>query len=254
MDSIDYTIKLQAEFHNQLQPGQFFESLFEAIPGTYLFIKNTKGQFISSSTPFARLIGADSPGELIGKTDFDFMPDFIATGFVKADKLVFQNKKLMNIVELVPTVTGSLDWLTTSKIPLFGKDGSVVGLAGITRVIDESDGVYNYNPEMRSIVTYLRDNYPRKISMAEVAKQAGISVSKQERLFKKAFGITPLVYLQKIRLNSACDNLVRTRKDLADIAVTSGFNDQSNMTRSFRTELNITPLKFRKKYSPSKNS
>ena len=36
---------------------------------------------------------------------------------------------------------------------------------------------------------------------------------------------------------------------LAEIAVQCGFNDQTNMTRAFRQELNITPLKYRRSFS-----
>ena len=47
--------------------------------------------------------------------------------------------------------------------------------------------------EMHLIVAYVRQHYREKISVSGLAKIGGISVSSQERLFKKTFGLTPLM-------------------------------------------------------------
>ncbi len=224
-------------------------NLFNSIPGVYYFAKNVKGEFIDGSQSFAKLMGAPSVEDLKGKTDFDFSPDFLAKAFQKDDIKVFESgESIYDKVELVPSTSGALDWLCTTKVPVIGDDGKVDGLLGVARLIQDSDTVYVNQPEMKVIVAYLRENFSDKVTMSEVAKVAGISVSKQERLFKKVFGITPLMYLHKIRLTAACARLRDTQDDLADIAVECGFNDQTNMTRAFRLELKITPLKYRKRF------
>jgi len=243
--------ELVTDFNELLSPGQFIEELFSSIPGAFYFIKNRSGQFISGTDSFAVLMGSDKIENIIGKTDFDLVPDFLAKHFQAGDDQVYESgKPIFNQVELVPTESGSLDWHSTSKVPLFGKDNTIVGLAGVARLILDGDAVYSHHPEMLSIVNFLRDNFTQKISMAEVANHANISVSKQERLFKKMFGTTPLMYLQKIRLNAACKKLCKTKQELSTIAIETGFNDQTNMTRAFRQELKITPLKYRKNFSP----
>ena len=248
MSSENVNIDIEA-FKQSLMPGQFFNDLFNVIPGVYYFVKNKEGKFVAGSPGFADLMGAASVDELLGKTDHHFCPDFLADAFREDDEKVFESgKPVYDQIELVPRTNGALDWLCTTKTPLIGNDGGVVGLAGIARLIQDSDVVYASHPEMKVIVKYLREHYSEKISMAEVAKHADISVSKQERLFKKVFGITPLMYLHKIRLNAACSMLRDTDDDLAKIAVDCGFNDQTNMTRAFRLELKITPLKYRKKF------
>ena len=57
------------------------------------------------------------------------------------------------------------------------------------------------------------------------------------------------MYLRRTRLNAACKMLRETAVGLAEIAVQCGFNDQTNMTRAFRQELKITPLKYRRSFS-----
>ena len=106
---------------------------------------------------------------------------------------------------------------------------------------------------MPLIIGFAKRDYRKKISVTDMAKVGGISVSSQERLFHASFGITPLTYLKKIRLNAACQLLRDTDTEIAEIAVECGFSEQSNMTRAFRQELKITPLRYRKRFSEPTN-
>ncbi len=226
------------------------EALFDAVPGAFYFVKDRESRFMGCSHSFARTFGESDPSALIGKTDYDYSPDFLADGFYEDDQRVISTgESILNKIELVPSADGSLDWLCTSKIPLFDQSGQVAGLAGVARIIRDTDAVYAEQPEMHLIVDYVRAHYREKLSVADMAKVGGISVSSQERLFRKTFGLTPLMYLRKTRLNAACKALRDTDMELSAIAERYGFNDQTNMTRAFRLELNITPLKYRRRFS-----
>lgn len=199
---------------------------------------------------FAIMMGETEVAAMIGKTDYDYSPDFLADAFYKDDQSVMaKGKAIFNQIELVPAADGSLDWLCTSKVPLKNLTGEVVGMAGISRIICDSDAVYANHPEMLRIVAYVRTHYREKVSVADMARVGGMSVSSQERLFRKTFGLTPLMYLRKTRLNAACKLLRETQTGLSEIAVQCGFNDQTNMTRAFRLELKITPLRYRRRFS-----
>lgn len=226
------------------------ESLFDAVPGVHYFVKDRDSRFMTGSSSFAHTLGELSMDGMVGKTDYDYSPDFLADAFYADDQRVMQSgQALLNKVELVPAEDGSLDWLSTTKLPLFDLNGTVVGMAGVTRIIQDSDAVYADHPEMHLIVNYVREHYREKLSVADMAKVGGISVSSQERLFRRTFGLTPLMYLRKTRLNAACKLLRDSETSLAEIAVLCGFNDQTNMTRAFRLELKITPLRYRRRFS-----
>lgn len=244
---------LREDFFAQLAPGQVMESLFDNLPGVYYFIKDRESRFMGCSNSFAEILGADSPAEMIGKTDYEYSADFLADAFYVDDKKVIESGQAMfNKIELVPSSDGSLDWLCTTKIPLHDTRNRVIGLAGTARVINDSDWVYADHPEMQKIVNFIRAHFKEKILMADTAKVGGVSISSQERLFKKTFGLTPLMYLRKTRLNAACKLLRDTNMSLAKIAVECGFNDQTNMTRAFRLELKITPLRYRRRFDEKK--
>ncbi|HAV12339.1 MAG TPA: hypothetical protein DCX06_02420 [Opitutae bacterium] len=245
---------LQHQFLGCLAPGQLFEALFDSIPGAFYFVKDRESRFMGGSIGFARSMGESSVDALIGKTDYDYSPDFLADAFYTDDQSVMAGApEIHDKVELVPAADGSLDWLCTTKIPLLANDGSIAGLAGIARIIRDEDALYADHPEMHLIVDFVRAHYREKISVADMAKVGGVSVSSQERLFRKIFGLTPLMYLRKTRLNAACAMLRDTSTDLAEIAVECGLTDQTNMTRAFRLELKITPLKYRRRFRDAGN-
>ena len=254
---LDHTASdtMQRNFLDLLRPGQLLEALFDNVPGAFFFVKDRESRFMGGSLSFARTLGERSIESMVGKTDYDYSPDFLADGFYADDQRVIRTgQSISNQIELVPSADGSLDWLCTTKIPLFDHDGAVVGLAGVTRIIRDSDAVYADHPEMRKIVDFVREHYREKLSVGDLAKVGGISVSSQERLFKKTFELTPLMYLRRTRLNAACKMLRDSTLGLAEIAVQCGFNDQTNMTRAFSQELKITPLKYRRSFSDTRSS
>lgn len=243
-------LNVQKRFFKSLAAGQLMFELFDSVPGAYFFVKDRNSRFMGGSSSFAKTFGEARIDAMIGKTDYDYSPDFLANAFYRDDQLVMATgESIFNQVELVPSSDGSLDWLCTTKIPLRNTEGEIVGLAGVARIISDTDAVYADNPEMRRIVDYVRVNYRRKLTVAEMAEEGGISVSSQERIFRKIFGLTPLMYLRKTRLNAACNLLRNSDLGLSVIAVQCGFNDQTNMTRAFRLELKITPLRYRRRFS-----
>lgn len=237
-----------------LRRRQLLVALFDSVPGAHFFVKDRQSRFMDGSRSFAHTLGESSIDSMLGKTDHDYSPDFLADAFYADDqKVMSTGEGIYNKIELVPSEDGALDWLCTTKIPLYGEDGQIVGLAGVARVIRDSDSVYADHPEMHLIVDYVRAHYREKLSVTDMAREGGISVSSQERLFRKTFGLTPLMYLRKTRLNAACKLLRDTDTSLSEIAVQCGFNDQTNMTRAFRMELKITPLRYRRRFSESRS-
>lgn len=238
------------DFLSSLESGQLLFELFDSIPGAHYFVKDVHSRFIGGNQSFADALGEPSADAMIGKTDYDYSPDFMADAFHADDQAVIASgKPLREKIELVSSHDGSLDWLCTTKIPLKGLDGGVVGLAGVARIIQDSDSVYSGHPEMYKIVNFVKTNFREKLSVSDMANVGGISVSSQERLFRKTFGLTPLMYLRRTRLNAACKLLRESKDELSKIAIDCGFNDQTNMTRAFRLELKITPLRYRRRFS-----
>lgn len=238
-------------FEDQLRPGQLSLALFDTLKKTSFFIKDRERRFVTGNPALAKGLNKRHIRELIGKTDHELIADFLADAFMQDDNAVLQQgKSIINKVELVP-IGRTLEWQVTTKLPLYAKDDSILGLIGITRRIDESDADFRQHPEMERIIDYVQKNYSHNISKAEMAKAANISQSTLERLFRKTFGITPGQYARRVRLNAACRLVSETGQPLAEIARKCGFKDQTYMTHAFRSDLKLTPHKYRMRYRDS---
>jgi AraC family transcriptional regulator len=92
---------------------------------------------------------------------------------------------------------------------------------------------------------YLCSNYNQNISLDELAKYSGLSITHLLRTFKQAFNLSPHQYLTAIRLRRARLLLKSTDYSINEVVSLVGFECPSSFIRLFRTNYNITPLKYR---------
>jgi AraC family transcriptional regulator len=84
------------------------------------------------------------------------------------------------------------------------------------------------------------------LSLAELARAAGLSVSQFARRFKISTGSAPHQYLLGLRVDAAARLLRASSRPIADIAVTCGFTHQEHLTRVLRARLGTTPAALRR--------
>jgi len=91
----------------------------------------------------------------------------------------------------------------------------------------------------------LRDDCARPPRIEELARIAGVHPVAFARAFRRRYGRSPGDYLRECRLERAAALLRDHRLSLADIAMRTGFVDQSHFTRSFRRGFGCTPALWR---------
>jgi AraC-like DNA-binding protein len=89
--------------------------------------------------------------------------------------------------------------------------------------------------------THLEDS----ISLQDLASTAGLSTSHLIRAFKQSEGMTPHRYLLHRRVRRALGLLAETTLALSEVAMASGFADQSHFCRQFRKLVGATPSRYR---------
>lgn len=117
---------------------ELFRLVIEKIPDQ-IYLKDAESRFILCNMPVANIAGCKSPVEMIGKSDFDFVPDDLAKQFFKEEKAIIQTGiSLINHEQsLTDKVTGESRWYLSTKFPLKNNAGNVIGLIGINRDITE---------------------------------------------------------------------------------------------------------------------
>jgi len=96
---------------------------------------------------------------------------------------------------------------------------------------------------------WMAENYGQPISIDTVAHQVGISPRHFKRRFRKATGASPLVYLQKVRIQAAKEKLETTRESVNEITYRIGYEDSSTFRRLFKREVGVSPREYRDKFS-----
>ena len=98
----------------------------------------------------------------------------------------------------------------------------------------------------RRVREYVETHLSDSIDLAALAGIAGLSLFHFARAFKQSAGVTPHHYLVQRRVERAQEMLARTELPLSEIALATGFSDQSHFARHFRQMLGMTPGQFRR--------
>jgi PAS domain S-box-containing protein len=105
-------------------------TLIETIPDL-IWLKDSDGKFLLCNPKFERVFGTKE-SEIIGKTDFDFVPSELARFFRQKDiEALEANKPLTNIEWITYADDGHRELIETIKTPMYGSDGKIIGILGI---------------------------------------------------------------------------------------------------------------------------
>jgi len=96
------------------------------------------------------------------------------------------------------------------------------------------------------LLSYINQNYNKNLSLDELSKQVDMSKFYLCRLFKESLKMSPVEYINKVRIDKAMELLINTDMSISEIAFECGFNNISYFIKVFRKYMHTTPLKFRK--------
>jgi len=92
---------------------------------------------------------------------------------------------------------------------------------------------------------WLQSHLASPIPMARLAEQLQLSLRTLNRRFKLATGMSPLSYLQSLRIAAAKELLRHSNLSIGDIAWQQGMQDVSYFSQLFRRHCGMSPLQYR---------
>jgi AraC-like DNA-binding protein len=100
--------------------------------------------------------------------------------------------------------------------------------------------------QINTIVNRISENPSHSQTAAEVAAELAMSESRFSRFFRRATGNTYTDFVNRVRINRACQLLMSSDRYVTNICYDVGFNNVANFNRRFLEIKGMTPSEFRK--------
>ncbi len=112
--------------------------------------------------------------------------------------------------------------------------------------IQLADQSHHQDDGILSIQQWLEINFSDDFSLQYLADKSHMSLRSFKRRFKEATGESPLLYIQKLRIEQGKEYLKHSNKSVGQIAWDVGYEDAGHFNRLFKRHNGITPAKWRK--------
>ena len=101
---------------------------------------------------------------------------------------------------------------------------------------------------MKAVMTYLNDTISEKHTLSDISDFCQLSHSECCRLFQRNVHLSPLDFLNQLRIYRSLPDILKHEKKMSEIAKSYGFSGSSYFSEMFKKTLGITPRAFYKSY------
>ena len=110
--------------------------------------------------------------------------------------------------------------------------------------------VQHADAAVRAAQDWIAGNYVHPSPVAQMIARSGLAERTFKRRFKAATGMSPIDYVQQVRLESAKTALEDTDQPVDAIGHAVGYDDPSSFRRLFRKRLGLSPSQYRRRFQP----
>ncbi len=239
---------IRQEFLRDIGDDSTFYRLFDHLPGISFFAKDRQFRIVCANRHFIERFGFTREAQIIGRTDFDIFPPQLAENFRRDDeRIIATGKPREGIVELFFNRQGIPDWFVTNKLPVFGRNGRVIGVMGTTQSYEGRKQTLQPYLQISAAVEFIREHFRERITIGQLANLVHLSERQLHRKFIESFGLSPQAFIMKLRIQCACDAL-QGGAQISATARDAGFYDQSSFTHQFQKHLGLTPLRYQRQF------
>jgi transcriptional regulator GlxA family with amidase domain len=211
-----------------------------------------------------------------------------AGAFILAEAGILKEKKAVTHWLLCEEMANKYPETTVNMEAIFVKDGNVYTSAGVTAGMDlalallEEDlgrafalqvakimvvflkrpgNQAQYSTVLESqktdyqpiskVTNWIYKHLHEDITVEKLAAYSLMSPRNFARVFVRELNITPMKYVEKLRIETACRYLTETQLTIDEIANLCGLKNATNMNRMFLNTFHTTPSHYRRNFSSS---
>lgn len=105
-----------------------------------------------------------------------------------------------------------------------------------------------FDSRIASCIAFMNDSYTKPITVSLLASRCNLSDSRFLALFKHEMGVSPISYLQNLRIEQAKHLLQSTRLSVGEVSVSVGYEDPLYFSKVFKSHVGISPQGYRENY------
>jgi AraC-like DNA-binding protein len=99
------------------------------------------------------------------------------------------------------------------------------------------------------VLQHIESHYADDLKLEDLAKIASMSIRTLQRCFQETFAMSPIHYLNRLRVGNACKKLLRSNSTIIEVAESVGIVDSNYFSRLFQQLVGTSPSDYRKKPS-----
>lgn len=129
-----------------------------------IYFKDLQSRFVRNNATHARSLGANSPDECVGKTDFDFFSrEHAERAFHDEQEIIRTGKPIISQLERLTMRDGRKGWASSTKMPWRDASGNIIGTFGLTRDVTAAQEAEERLKEERNLLRTIIDNLPSRL-------------------------------------------------------------------------------------------
>ena len=105
----------------------------------------------------------------------------------------------------------------------------------------------NNSLQLENAIEYVERNYPNNFKIADLANECHMSETHFRRVFQEKMNMTPVEYVNFVRIKKACELIDKTDISMEDVAEKVGFITPSTFNRNFRLIIGTSPYQWKKR-------
>ena len=153
---------------NESLDSSLLRVMMDTIPDR-IYFKDLQSRFVRNNDAHARYLGAASPDECTGKSDFDFFSRTHAEhAFADEQEIIRTGTPIIARTERVTMRDGTQGWASSTKMAWRDARGRIVGTFGLTRDVTAAKEAEEKLKEERNLLRTIIDHLPSRLYVKDL--------------------------------------------------------------------------------------